>query len=308
MKLKKHKNKIIAGVVIVAALVISFRLGSDSGKAGDNNDETAYTTETQTETVSSQSGESGATQPQETDNSTGGNGGIAESSPSGYETIEPGGGPTTEQPTQTPPTQDSPTPTPTPTEQPGSQESQPPSTSTPPPAQGNQQETTNEPTPTSTADVEQGGGTGQTDNPDREMTVTLTISCATILNNMDRLPANKAGLIPADGIIFSGIVEFYEDESVFNVLLREVRKNRIHMEFASSLIYNSSYIEGINNIYEFDCGEGSGWMYSVNGYFPNYGSSRYALKDGDVVAWQFTCDRGADIGGGDASGSYNFGG
>ena len=43
------------------------------------------------------------------------------------------------------------------------------------------------------------------------------------------------------------------------------------------------YIEGINNLYEFDCGEQSGWMYSVNGWFPNYGCSRYQLKDGDVV-------------------------
>jgi len=152
------------------------------------------------------------------------------------------------------------------------------------------------------------GGLSQTDDPDRELTVTLVIRCATILDNLDKLPASKAELVPPGGVIFSDTVVFYEDESVFNVLQRETRKNRIHMEFANSPIYNSAYIEGINNIYEFECGEGSGWMYSVNGYFPNYGSSRYALQDGDTVLWEYTCDRGADIGGGDAADSYSFGG
>jgi len=140
------------------------------------------------------------------------------------------------------------------------------------------------------------------------MTVTLIISVATILDNMDRLRDGKAGLIPADGIILHDTVVFYEGESVFNVLLREVRRNRIHMEFSNTPIYNSAYIEGINNIYEFDVGERSGWIYSVNDHFPNYGSSRYTLQDGDVIRWLFTCDRGADIGGEDAAGSYNWGG
>ncbi len=46
----------------------------------------------------------------------------------------------------------------------------------------------------------------------------------------------------------------------------------------------------------------SGWMYSVNGWFPNYGCSRYALKDGDIVEWRYTCDLGYDVGGGYAVG------
>ena len=62
-------------------------------------------------------------------------------------------------------------------------------------------------------------------------------------------------------------------------------------------MYNSAYIEGINNLYEFDCGELSGWMYKVNGWFPNYGCSRYQLKEGDVIEWVYTCDLGVDVGG-----------
>ena len=47
----------------------------------------------------------------------------------------------------------------------------------------------------------------------------------------------------------------------------------------------------------------SGWMYRVNGEFPNKGCSDYELKDGDVIEWVYTCDLGQDIGG-IAGGTY----
>ena len=67
-------------------------------------------------------------------------------------------------------------------------------------------------------------------------------------------------------------------------------------------MYNSAYIEGINNLYEFDCGELSGWMYSVNDWYPNYGCSCYTVQPGDVICWVYTCDLGQDVGGGAAVG------
>ena len=130
-------------------------------------------------------------------------------------------------------------------------------------------------------------------------TCTVSISCAAILENFDRLNAEKADLIPADGVLLAPTaVEFTEGESVFDVLKRVCRENKIHMEFSETPVYQSAYIEGIGNLYEFDCGEGSGWMYRVNGEFPNYGCSRYPLQDGDTVEWVYTCDFGADVGGG----------
>ncbi|MDD9271196.1 DUF4430 domain-containing protein [Paenibacillus sp. GCM10023248] len=132
---------------------------------------------------------------------------------------------------------------------------------------------------------------------DKAMTATLSVTCLTILNNMKLLDKEKVELVPKDGIIFPATkVTFYEGESVFNVLQREMKKNKIHMEFVNTPIYNSAYIEGINNLYEFDAGELSGWMYKVNGWFPNYGSSRYSLKEGDVIEWVYTCDLGRDVG------------
>ena len=139
---------------------------------------------------------------------------------------------------------------------------------------------------------------------DRAYTCTLSISCASILDNMDWLDPEKAELVPEDGwILRPTTVTFYEGESVFNVLQRTCKQQRIHMEFENAPMYNSAYIEGIHNLYEFDCGERSGWMYKVNDWFPNYGCSRYQLKDGDVVCWVYTCDLGADVGG-----AYSAGG
>ncbi len=137
---------------------------------------------------------------------------------------------------------------------------------------------------------------------DEEKTCTLSVTCQTILDNLDDLDPEKKELVPEDGVIFSPQeVTFYEGESVFNVLQREMKKNKIHMEFVNTPVFNSAYIEGIHNLYEFDCGDLSGWMYQVNGWFPNYGCSRYQLQDGDVIKWIYTCDLGRDIGGGFAA-------
>lgn len=137
---------------------------------------------------------------------------------------------------------------------------------------------------------------------DKELACTFSISCNTLLENIDKLDSEKVELIPENGIILAEKkVVFYEGETVFNVLKRETKQNKIHLEFENTPIYKSAYIEGIGNIYEFDCGELSGWMYKVNDWFPNYGCSRYQLKDGDKVEWVYTCDLGADVGGGYSS-------
>lgn len=137
----------------------------------------------------------------------------------------------------------------------------------------------------------------------KKLSVTLSVSAASILDHMDQFNEDKLEVLPENGIIYPAqTVTFYEGESVFDVLLREMKNNGIHMEFVMTPIYNSNYVEGINNLYEFDCGELSGWMYKVNDWFPNYGSSRYELQDGDVVEWVYTCDLGRDIGGDMAGG------
>ena len=113
---------------------------------------------------------------------------------------------------------------------------------------------------------------------------------------------SKQGIVPSDGVILASTrVAFSEGESVFDVLQRVCRDNSIHMEYSWTAIYNSAYVEGIANLYEFDVGSGSGWMYKVNGWFPNYGCSGYTLSQGDVICWVYTCNLGDDVGGGYAT-------
>ena len=128
-------------------------------------------------------------------------------------------------------------------------------------------------------------------------TCTFSIECSTILNNLPDLDPDKRELVPSNGVILAPTkVTFYEGESVYDVLGRVCKENGIHMEASWTPVYNSAYVEGIHNLYEFDCGALSGWMYAVDGWYPNYGCSRYQLKEGEKVEWRYTCDLGRDVG------------
>ena len=141
---------------------------------------------------------------------------------------------------------------------------------------------------------------------DTEYTCTISISCASILKHMDLCDKEKVELVPEDGWILAPVtVEFTAGQSVFDVLLATVKAQAIHMEYQNTPMYETAYIEGIGNLYEFDCGALSGWMYRVNGWFPNYGCSRYAVQAGDVIEWMYTCDLGSDVGGSGVSQGYD---
>lgn len=128
-------------------------------------------------------------------------------------------------------------------------------------------------------------------------TCRISIECSTILNNLDDLNNAKSDFVPSDGwILYPSEVEYTPGETVYDVLYRVCRETGIHMEASYTPAYSSYYVEGINQLYEFDCGDLSGWMYSVNGWFPNYGCSKYEVSDGDVIEWRYTCDLGRDVG------------
>ncbi len=129
------------------------------------------------------------------------------------------------------------------------------------------------------------------------LTCTLEVRCDTLLSHLDELEPGKAALVPEDGILLAEMeVQFSEGESVFDVFRRTLRNEKIHFEYVDASAYNSVYIEGIGNLYEFDCGPQSGWMYCVNGVYPGLGCSSYTLSDGDKIVFSYTCDMGADIG------------
>lgn len=136
--------------------------------------------------------------------------------------------------------------------------------------------------------------------PEQAATVTLSISAKTILNNWNQLAKEKQAFVPKDGWILAPTkVSLKAGDSVYDLLVRATRAAGIQMEASWTPMYDAYYIEGINQLYEFDCGGLSGWMFQVNGWFPNYGSSKYSdLHDGDVIKWEYTCDLGQDLGNG----------
>lgn len=109
------------------------------------------------------------------------------------------------------------------------------------------------------------------------------------------LSQSLRNVLPKDGIIYSGNPKFNQGESVFDLLKRLMKENSIPLEFSSSPAYGSKYIEGINSLHEFDCGELSGWTYFVNGIRPSYGCDKYIIKPGDDIRWYYTCNLGNDI-------------
>ena len=128
----------------------------------------------------------------------------------------------------------------------------------------------------------------------KNKTVTIAISCKTAINNgLNKKPGFSH--LPSNGIILQNMkVEFNEGDTVFDILVKVTRKKGIHMEYRGS--GSNTYIEGINNLYEFDGGSNSGWMYSVNGVYPYFGVGAYKVKSSDVIKFNYTCNLGADLG------------
>ena len=129
----------------------------------------------------------------------------------------------------------------------------------------------------------------------KKNTVTITIRCDTAVNNGMHLESKWSGIVPASGVILPvTTVEIEEGDTVFDVLSYVCSKYKIHMEYSGGTS-SGCYVEGINNLYEFDGGRWSGWMYCVNDWYPNYGCGVYYVKSGDIIEWNYTCDLGLDL-------------
>lgn len=141
---------------------------------------------------------------------------------------------------------------------------------------------------------------GSKDKADKaeKITVSIQIRCDNLSKDMSKLTDEaKAPYVPSNGVIL-GKTEYKCEKgtTVYDVLYAVCRNNNIHIESSYTPVYGSYYIEGINHLYEFDGGSESGWMYRVNGRYPDYGCSSYKLKDGDSIVWAYTCNLGKDLG------------
>ncbi|MGI5939963.1 MAG: DUF4430 domain-containing protein [Thermoleophilia bacterium] len=131
------------------------------------------------------------------------------------------------------------------------------------------------------------------DAPEGECT--LAVSCHVAAAKGMAAQERWQHIVPARGVILDPVtVRFRQGESVFDVLKRELQARHIQLEFSGLL--GMQYVKGIHNLYEFDGGPDSGWMYCVNGWYPHYGCGQYQVRQGDAIEWNYTCDLGRDLG------------
>ncbi|MDR3541012.1 MAG: DUF4430 domain-containing protein [Desulfosporosinus sp.] len=125
-------------------------------------------------------------------------------------------------------------------------------------------------------------------------TVTIAINCQTAVDKGLAQKEKFQGVVPSDGVILPVTrVEISDGETVFSVLQRATREHKIQLVYKGS--QSTTYIRGINGLYEFDGGPLSGWMYSVNKVNANYGCNQTKLNNGDAIEWNYTCDMGKDL-------------
>ncbi len=117
--------------------------------------------------------------------------------------------------------------------------------------------------------------------------VTISINCQTAVD----YPSSKRD---NDNILEKYQVYVKNNATVFDVLKTACKENKIQFEYEGS--GSSVYINGIDYLYEFDCGDLSGWQYSVNDKFPSVGCNSCIVQNNDKIRWLYTCDLGEDIG------------
>lgn len=118
-----------------------------------------------------------------------------------------------------------------------------------------------------------------TSTPEVKETVTFSIEKQTI--------GEGNAISPATVTIQSG-------DTAFTLLKRVADEKGISVDYIGS--GSTLYVQAIDGVGEFDHGQSSGWMYSVNGIFPEYSAGLYTLSDGDVLRWQYTTNLGVDLG------------
>lgn len=137
---------------------------------------------------------------------------------------------------------------------------------------------------------------GEADGEKQTLSCILSIKCDTILQNMDKLSAEKKEIIPQDGVVMlDENVSFSQGDNLLDILRQALKERKIHIDFEESTSTGSAYVRGIANIYSGDCGDLSGWMIRANGEDLTVGCSDYFPENGDTIEWLYTCNMGEDL-------------
>lgn len=116
----------------------------------------------------------------------------------------------------------------------------------------------------------------------------VTVECKSLLDHMDNLKEGHEEFVPDDGYIIKDYTyKAKKGYTAYDALKGACKKNDIKLT-AQKTSYGV-YISGINNLDEFDCGNQSGWMYSVNGIMPNTTCGNVTVDDGDSIVFTYVC-------------------
>lgn len=154
--------------------------------------------------------------------------------------------------------------------------------------QSTQRKTTEKATAKATA--KQSGTTAKQTNAPTAKTVkcTVTVECKKILSNKDKLKDGHEEYLPDGGVFFSNYtVVMPNGSSVYDAVKTACNENGVAINATNSQY--GVYIVGFNNIDEKDCGNQSGWLYSVNGKTPGKSCGKYIITNGDNISFGYTC-------------------
>ena len=125
--------------------------------------------------------------------------------------------------------------------------------------------------------------------PKNEEVCYITIECKSILKHLGELKPGHEKYVPSDGYLLRKYSCIYKDgDTAYDILKRSCAAQNIKIT-ATNSVYGI-YIVGINNIDEKDCGDESGWLYSVNGKFPSITCGKQKVKPNDEILFTYTCE------------------
>ena len=120
------------------------------------------------------------------------------------------------------------------------------------------------------------------EKPDAIGSVTLSINCNVIKDKVE----NSVIIDNAEFLINEG-------ETAYDILQQAVVQNKIQLETSGAK--DSEYVVSINNIYQQEHGDLSGWLFYINGEMALVSMAQCELKPGDKIEILYSTNFGEDL-------------
>ncbi|MCR5143723.1 MAG: DUF4430 domain-containing protein [Lachnospiraceae bacterium] len=140
------------------------------------------------------------------------------------------------------------------------------------------------------ANTQQGGGNNNTTRQAVTVNCTISIDCSSISGNGALTAAGNPqleGYAANSWILAPTSITVTDTNGDGRVGVDEAIKQACDSRGIQYEFKGSSYLRGMNYLYEFNAGPNSGWMYKVNGRIPNKGCNTYYLEGSENVEWYY---------------------